>query len=100
MARRVREDVERLVLVLGPVQEQPGAQLLGSLAMALELLATGDGEVEVELHGHVVLGPRRRGELADLLDRHDPPTVRVEQDQPVRGVVTVRRGSGRLRAVP
>src|SRR5690348_7327457 len=62
VAGEVGEHVERLLLVVGPVQQEPGAERLRALTVPLELGTAADGEVEVQLHRHLVRGPRRGGQ--------------------------------------
>ena len=66
MARQVGEHVERLVGVVGPVEEQLGSERLRSPALPLQLVSSRD---ELERH-------RGRAEAlgaALLLDRTDDP---------------------------
>ena len=65
---RVGVDVERLVRVAGPVEEQPGPEGQRAGVLPLERLPGGHGEVEVQLLRHAGPRPRRGGEVLDLLE--------------------------------
>ena len=89
---RVRQHVERLVRVIGPVEEQLGAELLDQLPLALQLLDARHGEVEVQLHGDVVARPGRPLQPLHLLEGEAAGAVVLDEHEPL-GVV--RRPVGR-----
>ena len=66
---RVGEHVQRLLLVVHPVEQHRRASLDGAVALAGELVGVADGEVEVQLLGHLRRRPGRARQLVDVLDR-------------------------------
>ena len=56
----------------GPVQQELRAELLGALAVSLQLVAARHREVQVQLHRYVVGRPGGALEALDLLDRQHP----------------------------
>ncbi len=86
VAGRVGQDVERLVGVRPTVEEQLGAQLLRTCPVPLQRVDRRHGEVEVELHGDRVVGPRRARQALDPLEGEASGAVVRGEHEPV-GVV-------------
>jgi len=84
MPRRVSKDIERLVRLIRPVQQQLGSEHLGPLALPLQLREARNRVVDVHLHRHVMGGPGRPLQTLDLCERQLAGTVGVDEDEPVR----------------
>jgi len=82
MAVRICEDVERLVLIVSPVQQLRRAERESSVPLLLELRPATYSCVEVEHLRHITIGPRRWTHPVGLL-KGELPTVGVSQRQPV-----------------
>ena len=84
MARRIREDVQRLVGVVSPVKKQSCPQSLRALALPGQLSEARDREVDVQLHRDTVAGPRGGRQMVDMLERQFPYRVGIREYEPVR----------------
>lgn len=92
MSGRVREDEQRLPLVVSAVVEQRGTEVLGTLPLAHQFLHVWYPEVVMHLLRHIVSGPVGSGQRRDLLDGEDTTSRLVHQHQPVGIVVATVRG--------
>ena len=84
MSGGVGQDIQRFPGIARTVVQQPGAQLLGAVAMLVQRVDRHHGEVKVHLHGHLLGWPGRCARVSFPLDRHHPDPVGVQQHQPVR----------------
>jgi hypothetical protein len=105
VARRVRVDPQRLLLVLRPVVAQPPAERQHALVLAVQLRLVRDGHVQVQLLRDAVVGPGRRGQRGHVLERDAlaaglVAAGRGPQDQPVAAARVIRAGPRRLIARP
>jgi hypothetical protein len=76
VAGQVGVSPERLLLVVGPVKEEPGTKGAGPLVLDVQVLHARDPQVQVKLLGTSSLGPRRLQELVYGLERGAGATVR------------------------
>lgn len=76
MTGRVRVHTQGLDRVVRAVEQQAGPQGDGALVLGVERVPVGDGAVEVELLRDGRVGPRRGGQLLDLLERQGDPGER------------------------
>ena len=91
MAVGVRENVERLVLIVRPVQQLRRAERERSITLPLELRPGGYPCVEVKHLRHITVGPSRWTHTVGLL-KCKLPALGVSQRQPVLVVrLAVRR---------
>src|SRR6476469_3490774 len=88
VSHRVGVDVERFVLVVGTVEQQPGAECERSVMLPLEGLPGGDGEVQVQLLRDAGPRPGRRRQVVDLLEG-ELAAARVAEHQPVPTALVV-----------
>jgi hypothetical protein len=86
VARKISEDIERLAGIIGSVKEEFCAERFGSLTLSLQLSTTRHGEIEVQLHRDVGLGPRCAWQVVDLLKGEFANPVGIHQHKPVRGI--------------
>src|SRR5699024_3049812 len=91
VAIRIREDVERLILVVGAVEQQFGTQVFGPLTLPLKLGSARDSEVEMHLHGDLCPRPGSRFEIIDLLEGQLSAPATVGEHEPIRFLGVVAR---------
>lgn len=92
VARQISEYVQRLVGVIGPVEQEFCAQSLCPLALPLQLSRALDREVNVQLHRDIVLRPCRPRQVLDLLEGELPRSCGVHEHEPIRIVGRPVRG--------
>jgi hypothetical protein len=79
----VREDIQRLAVVVGAIMKQRCSEFFCSLPVSLKLFHGGNGIVHVQLHRHIRGGPGRARKGIDLLERQSAVPGVVDQYQPV-----------------
>lgn len=86
MTGGVGEHVQRLLGVVGAVEQQLGSQGESALMVSLQGRSVGDGEVEMQLHRDLRTRPSAGFQLVDLLEREQVRAVGKGENQPV-GIV-------------
>jgi len=76
-------DPQRLVGVVTAIEAQLATETDHPLVLSLERLGVRHGQIEVQLLGYRLVGPRRPGLLVDLLERHSRVAGLVEQHEPI-----------------
>ena len=91
---RVCVHIKRLDRILGPVQEEAGAQRQDSFVLGSQLLEAWHRQVQMQLLRHTVFGPRRTRQPGYLLKCQRRCPRRATEHQPVSATL-VRLVRGR-----
>ena len=71
---------------MSPVEKKFCTQGLRSLPLTVQLSNARHREINVQLHGDIVFGPRRSRQVIDLLESELAGAVGVHQHEPIRVV--------------
>jgi hypothetical protein len=86
---------------MSPVEKKFSTQGLRSLPLPVQLSNARHREINVQLHGDIVFGPRRPRQVIDLLESELAGAVGVHEHEPIRVVSTSSAGGsspGRYRS--